>query len=624
MCGILGHLAFSEKYRVEPAEFNQWNDLLLHRGPDDSGSYLKDNVALAMRRLSIVDISHGKQPWISDDNRYALIFNGEIYNCDELRTYLQKEGYSLKTHCDTEVLLYMFIHKGVDCLPMLNGMFAFAVWDDAKKELFLARDHVGIKPLYYAMDANQIIFSSELTPIRASKRVPLNWDYQSISNYLAYWYICEPNTIYRDIFQLPPGSYARIAQGKISIERYWNIPSEPASYKSFDECAEQLHYLLQDSVKMQMHADVPVGTFLSGGIDSGLVTALASKVANQRLNSFSIGFKEKSYSELAEAQLTADSLNVNRIETQMGKITPDLIEPAIRAFDEPLGNASYVPTYFLSKLAAERVKVVLTGDGADELFGGYPTYQAPYFMGIFNTIPKSLLPAIYWGASKLPTSHDRISLDYRIKQFVTGASLPHDHAHVHWRRVASMEMQEKLFRPNILHQLNGYDPVSVATSYFDQARNLSKKNQYMYVDQHTFLLNDHLRKVDRMSMAHSLEARVPILDYRIVELAMQMPEEYKVTFFKTKRILKHVAQQYLPKSIIKGKKKGLTSPVAAWLYSDLREYAGDVLKGGIIDELFVPQQVSLLLNEHFTRKKDNSRILWALLTLQVWHQNPIQ
>ena len=333
-------------------------------------------------------------------------------------------------------------------------------------------------------------------------------------------------------------------------------------------------------------------------------------------NNIGIVFKE--LGQLEEANKTAKRHDVTVFPSMVEQLTPELLDEIFLAFDEPLGNASFVPTYFLSKLASQHVKVVLTGDGADELFGGYPTYQAPYYQNIYRRIPQPLTALAKKGIEKIPVSHNRISLDFRLKQLMRGIDLNYQQAHFTWREVTPQTVQENLFRKEIWESLSPCNTFEVAESYFSKARNLSVKNQLMYVDMDTYLLNDHLRKVDRMSMAHSLEARVPFLDHRIVELAMSLPSKYKVNFFQTKRILKHIAKDLLPKSVVYGKKKGLTSPIAGWISSELKCYINDNLKGGLMDELFDPGVTQQILKDHYGKKKDNSRIIWSLITLQVW------
>ena len=620
MCGILAHVAFEPEARLPEGQLRALTGLLIHRGPDSEGFYLKGDAALGVRRLSIIDLQGGDQPIVSEDGRYVIVFNGEIYNYEALRLNLLRKGYRLKTKTDTEVLLYSFIDQGPACLSALNGMFAFAIWDERNQELFVARDHLGIKPLYYTLDARRVMFCSELTPIDRSHLFTRRFNYHAISDYLSYWYICEPNTIFEGVYQLPPGTYAVIRRGEMRQERYWEVPSGGETPIGFNDAADELLVLLEDAVRLRMRVDVPIGTFLSGGIDSGLVTALAAQHFPGRLKAFAIGFAEKSYSELEAAGHTASRHGVELVRTRIDAVTPSTLEAMFQAFDEPLGNASFVPTYLLAQAAREQVKVVLTGDGGDELFGGYPTYQAPYYQAIYRKTPAFLTALAASGIRRLPVSHDRISLDYRLKQLMSGIALPYQRAHVSWREVTPLPLQAQLFREAIWERLAPYDPFSVAETYFEKAHALSVTNQLMFVDLQTYLLNDHLRKVDRMSMAHSLEARLPFLDHRLVEFAMRLPSAHKVTFFQTKKILKHAARGYLPKTVIHGPKRGLTAPIAAWLCAGLKTYVHDQLQGGLIEELFDRRTVQQILQEHDERRRDHSRLIWSLLALQGWSQ----
>ena len=437
MCGIFVYLASSKQSELSLEELKTLNHTLYHRGPDEGGTYQEGQISLAMRRLSILDLKDGHQPMTSSDGRFVIVYNGEIYNFEQIRSDLLAKGYQFKTTCDTEVLLNAFIDQGVDCLQSLNGMFAFAIWDRAEEKLFVARDRLGIKPLYYATNAQGTMFSSELTPIYRSKRFETKYNYRSIADYLAYWYICEPNTIFEDVFQLPPGSYLTIHRGQHTVKKYWDMLAVEPLEISFPDAVARLDELLSDAVRLQLKGDVPVGTFLSGGIDSGIITNLASTHATQPLKSFSIGFKEKSYSELSEAQTAADFFNVELNSTQIEKVTPESLQKIFAAFDEPLGNASFIPMYYLAKEASKEIKVVLTGDGGDELFGGYPTYQAPYYQSAAQKLPRPLLNMFMNGVKKIPVSHKRISFDYRLKQLAQGIDLPYDRAHFVWRQITS-------------------------------------------------------------------------------------------------------------------------------------------------------------------------------------------
>lgn len=621
MCGIVTHVNFDTQSRINHQQCSILNDYLAHRGPDDAGIFICDDAALAMRRLSIVDLAGGHQPLSSRDGRYTIVFNGEIYNHQELRKILNNKGFYCTTDSDTEVLLQAYMAWGKDCLQQLNGMFSFSIWDATDKSLFVARDRMGQKPLYYAQNSHRILFASELTPIIKSGFFDLKLNLKAISDYLAYWYICEPDTIYENVHQLPPAHYAVIKQGRMTMHAYWQIPHQPEKQISYNDAKDQLDVLLKKAVALHLGADVPLGTFLSGGIDSGLVTAMAAHSTSRRLQSFGIGFADKSYDETDMARLTAAQCGVDLDIHIMEDVSPALIEQIISAFDEPLGNASYVPTYLLAKAARQKLKVVLTGDGGDELFGGYPTYQAPYYQAMWQKTPEFLRTLIRNSIAKMPVSHQRISLDFRLKQLMQGIGTDYKHAHMTWRQVAAQQTQRALWRGDHNIRLGGHDPFMVAERYFVQAKELSRINQLMYVDLNMYLLNDHLRKVDRMTMAHGLEARVPMLDHHVVEFASSLPDTHKVNWLQTKRILKVVAKSYLPHAVIKGKKKGLTSPIAGWIDGPLKNYVADSLKGGLTQQLFNSSELNKLCEAHWSKEKDNSRILWGLLTLQIWHKN---
>jgi asparagine synthase (glutamine-hydrolysing) len=506
MCGIVGHFAFTEHSRVDADWISRLNDQLVHRGPDEGGTFLSKGIALGMRRLAIIDVEEGTQPFSSHDGRYTMVFNGEIYNYKELRSELLASGYRLRTQSDTEVLLTLFIQKGERCLQDLNGMFAFAIWDDVEESLFLARDRMGIKPLYYCNQKDRFLFSSELTPILKSGILPPRLNLKTLSNYLAYWYPCEPETFFHGIAQVPPGFYAHVSkQGKTTTAPYWQIPVGAERNISFDNACQELEALLSDAINIQTRADVPYGTFLSGGIDSGMITALTKKVSSNELLSFAIGFKDPSYCELSEAQASADHLSVSLRSVKTDVPTPSLLAKVIASFDEPLGNASYFATYLLAERAREDVKVVLTGDGGDELFGGYPTYQVPYYKKIYDWVPSWIHPVLKKIVESLPTSHSRISFDYRLKQLMQGIQLPIEEGHFVWRQISSMAQQETIFKPEVYRELLEHDPSQLATNLFREAREQSPINRLMYMDLKTYLLNDHLRKVDRMTMAHPLE-----------------------------------------------------------------------------------------------------------------------
>ena len=617
MCGIIGHLTWSDERRLTERRFSELNDLMAHRGPSSAGVFREGPIALGVRRLAIIDVDGGTQPIVSADGRFVIVYNGEVYNYREIQQDLLAKGYPLKTGSDTETLLYAFIDSGPACLTLLNGMFAVAIWDREEGRLFLARDRMGVKPLYYAGGHGGILFASELTPIRQAGLHSMRVDLRSVSDLLAYWYICEPKTIFEGVRQLEPGHYMLIDERSVRTVRWWRVPADGEIDIGYGEAQEELATLLRDSVRLRMRSDVPVGTLLSGGIDSGLVTAYAREFAS-RLECFTIGFKEESYSEVALAAETASRLSVTLVAETMRAIDAGLIDTILRSIDEPLGNASLVPTYLLFKFASERVTVALTGDGGDELFGGYPTYQAPYARWVADRLPDAAMRLAAGAVRALPVSHRRISLDYRLRRLVSGIRLPIERAHASWREILNIAAQTELFRHDVVAELAGYDPFGAFAGAFDQSHGLDDVNRFMHADLHTFLLNDHLRKVDRMSMIHSVEAREPLLDVRVVEFAMRLPARHKVSPFRTKRILRDIARPILPPRVVSGAKKGLTPPIPAWIADDLNGYVRDQLQGGLVARLFEPAAVDRLLREHQQRRQDHSRLIWAILSLQVW------
>jgi asparagine synthase (glutamine-hydrolysing) len=618
MCGIVAHLAFGPRAVLDRPQIEALNDRHFHRGPDEGDVFLDGAAALGIRRLSIVDPAGGHQPMTSRDGRYTIVFNGEIYNHKDLRKRLQDKGYAFRTNSDTEVLLYAFIDGGSSCLDRLNGMFAFVVWDRQTKKMFAARDRLGIKPLYYALTPQRVLFSSELRAITHSGLFDLSWDIRALSDYLAYWYVCQPRTVFNEVKQLPAGHFAWVEAGTMRMEQWWQMPLGPEQNISFKKACLQLEGLLDDAIKLRLQADVPVGIFLSGGIDSGLIAALAARQGHKSLKAFSIGFGQKSYDELPLAKLTASANHIQLYSTTAGTLTPQEAQEVMTKLDEPLGNASYVPEYFLSKLASASVKSVLSGDGGDELFGGYPTYQAPYYQDLWRRTPSMVKGLMKGLARRLPVSHERISFDYRLKQLMKGIDGDYCFGHYVWRQIASIERQRSLMRPEVFEALGGHDPLNVARGHFDKAKDLGLQNRLMYVDIETYLANDHLRKVDRMSMSCGLEVRLPFLDYRVVEFAMRLPAEHKVSLRRTKIILKQIARPLLPGDVLRGAKKGLTSPIAGWLNGSLSGFAAEHLSGGVLAGLFDGGQINSLWEEHRNFKADHSRLLWALLTLNVW------
>lgn len=607
---------------VSEGLLREMNSSLVRRGPDDEGYYAERHVGLAMRRLSIIDLSGGSQPICNEDKTLWIVFNGEIYNFRDLRKKLVLRGHQFRTASDTEVIVHLYEEYGENCVDLLNGMFAFAIWDSRKRKLVLARDRMGIKPLFYGITSdNTLYFASE---IKALLRTPLDRspDYQAIYDYLSLMYVPTPSTAYRHIRKAPPASLVVCSLEGVKLRKYWDIPvpnQDVAHHPKRDYESEVIN-LIQDSVSRQMVSDVPIGAFLSGGLDSTTIAAVMVKNLNARLKTFTIGFDQKSYDESADARLVAETLGCDHTEEIVSPGMVDSIPELLDHFDEPFADYSAIPTHLVSKLAVSQVKVTLTGDGGDEIFAGYPTHVAYKISRIFKMLPSwfktgVINPIIF----ALPTSMERISFDYKAKRFVTGADLPFDRGHYWWKVIFNEEDKKELLTNDFLKTgLN--DSYDVFARYFAMVKGAHPLNQLLYVDAKTFLLDDNLVKVDRMTMYNSLEARVPLLDHELVEKVAMMPPQIKTRLLQTKVLLRRAVRRLLPAQIRKGKKKGFTPPLPYWIREDLRP---------LIEEYFSPSKIketgilnapycARLLNDHITGKRDNNRQIWTVLALMRW------
>ena len=630
MCGICGQVLFDPEARVDPAELRRMTEAIIHRGPDSDGYYLKDTVGLGMRRLRIIDLETGEQPIANEDGSLWIVFNGEIYNYVELRPELEARGHVFRTRSDTETILHLYEDYGPKCLEHLNGMYAFAIWDRRRRELFIARDRLGIKPLFYAVQpGRRLIFGSEIKSLLQTdiSREP---DYLGLHDYLSLFYVPTPRSAFKEIHKLPPGHWLRCrADGTVQIERYWDVPfptegTGPRSERQPRAAyVEQIRHLLRESVRRQLRSDVPLGVFLSGGLDSTSVVAFMSELLDQPVRTFSIGFQEPSYNELPEARLVAQAFETEHHELVVEPDLIDLIPKIVLHFDEPFADYSAIPTYLVSQMARQEVTVVLSGDGGDELFAGYQTHYAYRVARLYRLLPRLLRDRVIAPLVKrLPTSTDRISFDFMAKRFVTGAHLPFERGHYWWKVILNEDEKRGLYAADLFHQVQR-DSYEVFAPYFDAVRGAHPLNQLLYVDTHTFLLDDGLVKVDRMSMAHSLEVRVPLLDHELVEYLAQVPPTLKSSGLNTKSLLRDVVRPLLPPTIVKGKKKGFTPPLPVWLKNDLRDFVQDTLSPARIRDmgLLRPEAVSQILDDHFAGRRDNNRPIWTILCFVLWHEN---
>lgn len=624
MCGIVGIIGNSENKALM---LNNALQVQRHRGPDGTSvEFFNDIGCFGHNRLSIIDLSqHAKQPMWDRSHRFCLSFNGEIYNFKTLRKELIRLGRTFQTESDSEVLIEAWSEWGVNTINRLVGMFAFAVWDHHQKELFLVRDRMGEKPLYYGYIDNQIgngvVFASELKGILAQNVIEKKLSLSALNHYLKFGYTNTADCIFENIYKLSPASYLHFSylSKKIEIKTYWHLSSffNQKIAIPFSEAVQNLNDLLSDSISQQRIADVPLGAFLSGGIDSSTIVSKMSDQRFKKINTFSIGFYDEAYNELKQSQMVANQLGVAHFVKKVGLSLADDIVSIVNAFDEPFADTSLIPTYYLCQFARENVTVSLSGDGGDELFGGYTTYQADRHYRSMKSLPLSIRKYLVSACRFLPTSFSKVSLDYKIKQFLNGCLHEPQQAHFSWREHFSTLERNLLIKEDIKKimmsqdndaNINWFKDVS-ACHYLDQA---------MYVDMKTWLVDDILVKVDRASMAHSLEVRAPFLDHRIVEFAASLPVEYKIKGRSGKHILKVSQHKYLPKKITYQSKKGFNSPVAQWLSGDLYNIARDVTLGSKLSNWFNTETIEDLWIAHQNRSCDNGYRLFNLFCFGLW------
>ncbi|MEM2126249.1 MAG: asparagine synthase (glutamine-hydrolyzing) [Candidatus Methanosuratincola sp.] len=622
MCGICGAVNSISDGPIEKSLLVYMNGLIAHRGPDDEGYYTDEYAGLAMRRLSIIDLVTGNQPVTNEDKTIWLVFNGEIYNYKSIHDELANKGHRFITKSDTEVIVHAYEEYGVNCPERFNGMFAFALWDRPSKRLLIARDHVGIKPLYYWTNGQKIVFGSELKSVIAHPDVPREIDAIALDQFLTLEYIPSPRTIFKDVKKLPAGHRLVFENGHLAIEQYWDVPFVDTP-KDERTCAEMLTGLIDDSVRLQLMSDVPLGAFLSGGIDSSTVVAAMSQSSNSPVKTFSIGFDDATYNELPYARAVATRFNTEHHEEILEPDIAVLAEKLVKHLDEPFGDFSIFPTYLVSKVARQKVKVVLSGDGGDELFGGYETYIAQDYDRFYHRLPskirQSYLPALM---ALVPPRPEKKGLINKTKRFVEGAALPGSLQHTRWMMFMTEADKSALYKPELRASLNGDSPAAVMEHYFRRMAQADPLAQQQYVDIKTYLVDDILTKVDRMSMAVSLEARVPLLDYRIVEFAVNLPAQMKLYRGQTKRILRQAMAVRLPEMVLNKPKQGFSIPLKNWLRGPLKPMMTDLLSERSVHErgYFEPECITRWVKEHLEGVDNHSHRLWSLMVFELWHR----
>jgi asparagine synthase (glutamine-hydrolysing) len=613
MCGICGIV--SARGPADPDRLARMSAKLFHRGPDSDGVFIEGPVGLAARRLAIIDLETGDQPIANEDGTVHVVQNGELYNYPELRGELERAGHRFHTHGDTEVLVHLYEQEGPAFVRRLRGMFAVALWDSTRRRLVLARDRYGIKPLYYRADADGLEFASEL---RSLPRGEIDLD--ALEAFLAFNSIPAPLTIFREARKLPPGHLLVWDDGNLSLERYARpAPVPVAELRDDDEAEliEELRSRLRDSVRAHLLADVPVGVLLSGGIDSSALAALAAQESTEPVRTFSIGFEERSFNELSDARLVAERYGTRHRELVLRPDAALLLPALADAFDEPFADSSALPTYLVSQLAAEDVKVALSGEGGDELFGGYYTYVADLLAARAGRLAGVARPLV----ERLPTSTARASLDYKAKRFVRGAHLPPLERHHAWKEIFSADA-----RAELTGRRHGFDPVDLYRERFAETDGADLLARLQDVDRTIYLVDDLLVKTDRASMAHSLEARVPFLDPVVTNFALALPARHRARGLRKKVLLRKAVAPLVPGRIVRGKKRGFSIPAAAWLRGELEPFARETLSEETLRRqgFFRPEAVTKLIDCHVAGREDLSRQLWGLLAFTLWHERHVE
>jgi len=611
VCGICG--IASNRGAVDRDRLASMSATLVHRGPDSDGSFVDGGVGLAARRLAIIDLEGGDQPLANEDGTCIVVQNGEIYNYAELTRELERLGHRFRTRCDTEAIVHAYEQWGLAFAERLRGMFAVAVWDARERTFVLARDRFGIKPLYYRVVEDEISFASELDALPTGEL-----DFDAIEAFLAFNSIPAPLSIFREVRKLPPGHVLAWHEGEIELRRFARPgPLAPRNGADEAELLEECRARLRDSVRAHLVADVPVGVLLSGGVDSGALAALAAEESAEAVRTFSIGFEEASFDELASARAVAERYGTTHRELTLRPDAALLLPALADAFDEPFADSSALPTFLVSKLAAEDVKVALSGEGGDELFAGYYTYVADLLAERVGGVAALARPLV----ERLPSSTRKASFDYKAKRFVGAAHLPPLERHHGWKEIFSPAE-----RAELTGRQHGWDPVSLLRGRFAETEGHELLARLQDVDLGTYLVDDLLVKTDRASMAWSLEARVPFLDPIVANFAFSLPRSHRVRGFDKKRLLRRAVEPLLPHEVVHGRKRGFSIPAAAWLRGELEPFARETLSPETLRRqgVFEPAPVQSVLDDHVAGRGDRSRQLWGLLAFTLWYERHVE
>ncbi|MGD1984424.1 MAG: amidotransferase 1, exosortase A system-associated [Chromatiaceae bacterium] len=622
MCGLAGIFDLDQARDIDRALLDRMNQSQFHRGPDEGGLHVEPGVGLGHRRLSIIDLSSGQQPMHSADGNLCVVYNGEIYNFAELRETLTAQGYTFRTRCDTEVILYAWQAWGESCVDQFRGMFAFALFDRAAQSLFLARDRLGIKPLYYAiLPDGHLIFGSELKVLKQHPRLPRAVDASAIEDYFALGYVPEPKTIYSGVQKLRPGHTLRFRRGAARpVQRpYWDLHFRETSRRDESQIAEELVERLREAVDIRLVAEVPLGAFLSGGVDSSAVVAMMAQLQDEPVNTCAIGFDVKQFDETDYARMVAERYATNHFEQQVASEDFDLVDTLGSLYDEPYADSSAIPTYRVCELARQRVTVALSGDGGDEHFAGYRRYR--WHMNeerLRRRLPLGIRRPLFGALGALYPKADWAPRVFRAKTTFQALARDSVEAYMHTVSQTSELQRDALFSASLKRRLGGYRAIDLFHAHAQAAGTDDPLSLIQYLDTKTYLVGDILTKVDRASMAHALEVRVPMLDHKFVEWAAQLPSGIKLKGQQGKYILKRALEPYLPKDVLYRPKMGFGVPLAKWFRGPLKERIRQTMTQGSLVEsgLFEPGYLRELVDHHQSGVRDYSTVLWSLLMFE--------
>ena len=622
MCGIAG-IVRSDGAPVDRELVARMNEAIRHRGPDDDGFYFSAGVGLGMRRLSIIDLKGGQQPIHNQDHTAWIVFNGEIYNYRELREQLEKLGHKFYTDSDTEAIVHAYDQYGTDCPKYLRGMFAFAIWDERAKSLFLARDRVGKKPLLYAELNGELVFGSEFTALLQHPGISRDIDFEAIHHYLSFICVPAPLTAYRAIRKLEPGHYLLWRAGEIKTERYWQVDFSKKISIDEEEAGERVVDLLREAVRIRLMSEVPLGAFLSGGIDSSAVVALMAQESPERIKTFSIGFDEQDFSELHHARRVAEHVGADHHEFIVRPDAMEVLPTLVEHYGEPFADSSAIPSYYVSKETRAYVTVALNGDGGDECFAGYQRYAAMNLAQKYANLPGALRQGVIAKVVKaLPGFDARQNPLRKAKRFVAAASLPPVERYLRWVSAFDEEAKQKLYSDDFRHETANFRTAGILEPWFAKVNGAGIVDALLLTDTMTYLPNDLLVKMDIASMAVSLEARSPFLDHHLMEFAASLPERLKLRRLTTKYLLKRVLTKLVPAENLNRSKMGFGVPIGHWFRGVMQPFLRETLlsEKALSRGLFQPEMVRRLIDQHVTVKADHSHQLWSLLMLELWFE----